>query len=196
MGRRRRHRALWGARPTGRSHKWYRGLEANIATSRTSCHPLLGYLAGWASLLVGFAGPIAIDAFAAGAFLQRIYPGVNPNIVGVVVIALLTAFHGFSFKLSKNTQNGLVIVKIALVVAFVVMGLAIGSTGLPAWTPTTPQTGGFPMGAFVTSLFFIAFAFSGWECLGLRRGGVLPSPRKTCRGACSSAVQVWRCSTS
>ena len=39
----------------------------------TLVHPALGYLAGWASLLLGFSAPIAIDAFAAGAFANTLH---------------------------------------------------------------------------------------------------------------------------
>ena len=37
-------------------------------------HPALGYLAGWASLLVGFSAPIAVNALAAGAYTATLVP--------------------------------------------------------------------------------------------------------------------------
>ena len=45
---------------------------------------------------------------------------------------------------------------------FVAMGLLGGSNHWPDWTPPNVHAG-FPTGPFVTSLFFIAFAFSGWN---------------------------------
>ena len=53
-------------------------------------HPYLGYLAGWASLLVGFSAPIAVAAVAAGHFAATLAP-VRPLVVGTVVIVVLTA---------------------------------------------------------------------------------------------------------
>ena len=43
-------------------------------------HPALGYLSGWASLLVGFSAPVAIDALAAGGFAKTIFPGAGPAV--------------------------------------------------------------------------------------------------------------------
>ena len=125
-------------------------------------HPFLGYLAGWASLLLGFSAPVAVDAAAVGAFLGTILPGVNARLVGVGVIVGLTALHAAGLQLSKWTQNLLVAAKGALLVAFVVVGLVLGRHAWPTWSPPTASPG-FPLSAFMGSLFFIAFAFSGWN---------------------------------
>jgi APA family basic amino acid/polyamine antiporter len=125
-------------------------------------HPWVGYVAGWASLLVGFAGPIAVDAIAAGCFLQTIFPAVQPKLVGVFVILALTLLHAFDLSLSKWTQNWLVSIKILLVITFVVLGLSAGSHSMPDWSPPVISEG-FPFAPFMASLFYIAFAFSGWN---------------------------------
>jgi APA family basic amino acid/polyamine antiporter len=125
-------------------------------------HPWVGYVAGWASILIGFSGPIAIDAIAAGSFLKILVPGVEPQLVGVVIILGITAVHAFDLGVSKWAQNGLVTVKVLLVVAFVALGLFAGSHTPPTWSPPNPSAG-FPIGPFMASLFFIAFAFSGWN---------------------------------
>jgi APA family basic amino acid/polyamine antiporter len=125
-------------------------------------HPWVGYVAGWASLLIGFAGPIAVDAIAAGCFLQTIFPVVQPKLVGVVVILALTMLHAFNLSLSKWTQNWLVSIKVLLVIMFVVFGFFAGSHILPDWSPPAPSED-FPFALFMASLFYIAFAFSGWN---------------------------------
>jgi APA family basic amino acid/polyamine antiporter len=48
------------------------------------------------------------------------------------------------------------------VLGFVLMGLVGGRNAWPSWTPPHAAEG-LPVGPFVTSLFFIAFAFSGWN---------------------------------
>ena len=125
-------------------------------------HPLLGYLAGWASLLVGFAGPVAVDAYAAGVLIQKLVPGSHPLLTGALIIAGLVAFHSRNMAVSKATQNAMVALKVLLLVVFLVMGLGFGNTSLPAWEPPAPRDG-FPLEAFASSLFFIAFAFAGWN---------------------------------
>jgi len=125
-------------------------------------HPSLGYLAGWASLLVGFSAPIAADALAAGAFTRTLVPGVSPTTVGTGFVIALTAVHALRGRASVRTQNGLVIVKALLLGGFVLAGLALGSTAAPGWTPPSGAQG-IPMAAFAGSLFYVAFAYSGWN---------------------------------
>jgi APA family basic amino acid/polyamine antiporter len=125
-------------------------------------HPSLGYLSGWASLLIGFSAAMAIDAIAAGAFAKTLVPELDHRLFGAGIVIALTILHASGLTLSRRTQNTLVAVKAALVVAFVVVGLSLGRTAWPSWTPPTHATG-FPFGAFMRSLFFIAWAFSGWN---------------------------------
>jgi APA family basic amino acid/polyamine antiporter len=125
-------------------------------------HPAAGYLAGWASLLIGFSAPIAVDALAAGAFARTVVPGIDPTAAAAALIVLLTAFHAAGFRTSFRTQNLLIAVKAALLAGFVLVGLFLGARAWPGWQP--PSGGqGFPLGPFAGSLFFIAFAFSGWN---------------------------------
>jgi APA family basic amino acid/polyamine antiporter len=132
-------------------------------------HPVLGTLAGWASLLIGFSAPIAVAALAAGHFTKTLFPAVSPHVVATALIVLLTAAHAGGFRLSRRTQDGLVVVKAALLVGFVVVGLAYAPVGWPAWSPPSPPQGSV-VPAFVTSLFFVAFAFSGWNAASYAAG--------------------------
>jgi APA family basic amino acid/polyamine antiporter len=125
-------------------------------------HPALGYLAGWASLLLGFSAPIAIDAFAAGAFANTLAHGIDPKLFAALLIVLLTGVHAVGLRFSVNVQNALVLVKIFLVVGFMAAGLAGGHNSWPSWQPPShPEA--FPIGPFMQNLFYIAFAFSGWN---------------------------------
>ena len=125
-------------------------------------HPALGYLAGWASLLIGLSAPIAIDALAAGAFLQSVAPGIDARATAIAMVIVLTTCHAAGFRSSLLTQNSLIGVKLLLIGGFIVVGLSFGSVDWPTWTPPN-ATSGFPLAAFASSLFFIAFAFSGWN---------------------------------
>lgn len=125
-------------------------------------HPSVGYAAGWASLLVGFSAPVAVDALAAGAFANTLSAAFDPRWTGAGLIVGLTALHAAGLKASVRGQNLLVALKLALFAGFICFGLFAGSSQFPAWTP--PEHGaGFPLAAFMGSLFYIAFAFSGWN---------------------------------
>ncbi len=127
----------------------------------TLMHPALGYLAGWASLLVGFSAPTALDALAAGAFARAVVPALDPRLVGAALIIGLTGIHAMGLHLSARVQNVLVGVKVLLLIGFVAIGVFFGSLSWPTWTAASPTT--TPVNEVLGSLFFIAFAFSGWN---------------------------------
>ncbi|MFK7928443.1 MAG: APC family permease [Myxococcota bacterium] len=159
------------ARLIGRSGGEYRYLSDLI-------HPWLGVLAGWSSLMVGFAASIAVDAFSAGAFLQTLLPWVDPRLFGAGLIACLTVVHAVHLGWSKITQNLLVAVKVLVVIGFVVVGLSLGSSEWPTWTPPqAPVSGGFPWEAFLRHQFWVAFTFSGWNA-AIYAAGEFRNPRR------------------
>lgn len=125
-------------------------------------HPALGYLAGWASLLLGFSAPIAIDAIAAGAFARTLDSSIDPKLFAALAIIALTGVHALGLKFSVTAQNTLVAIKIALVVGFVIIGIVGGRNSWPSWQPPNASAG-FPLGPFMQNLLYVAFAFSGWN---------------------------------
>ncbi len=134
----------------------------------TLVHPALGYLAGWASLLIGFSAPIAISATATGAFARTLHSGVNTALVATLTILALTTAHAIGLRFSLVVQNTLVAIKILLIVGFIAVGFIGGNNTWTEWTPLAHQVNvapadGFPVRAFMLSLFYIAFTFSGWN---------------------------------
>lgn len=168
--------ALCGART-------YAAVAAEVAGSggeyrylSSLLHPVVGYVAGWGSLLLGFAAPVAVAAIAAGAFLNTLVAGPDPRITGTVLILALTTAHSLRLSWSRVTQNVLVAIKLALVIGFALLGLAGGARGLPSWQPPIQSTG-FPWGAFLANQFWIAFAFSGWNA-AVYASGEFRRPRR------------------
>jgi len=127
----------------------------------TLLHPALGYIAGWGSLLVGFSAPIALDALAAGAFARVLFPAIDPRLFGAALIIALTVVHAIGLHMSARFQNALVAVKVLLLLSFVVVGVVSGAHTWPTWTP--PSMDGETLSGFAGSLFYIAFAYSGWN---------------------------------
>jgi len=128
----------------------------------TLWHPVLGYLAGWTSLLVGFSQPVALDAQLVGYYAGTLGIGVSWRVVTVAAIVLVTALHAFDLRSSRRGQNVLVAIKLVLVVGFVGVGLVAGSNAWPAWVPAASEHG-LPLAPFFQSLVFIAFCYSGWN---------------------------------
>ena len=111
----------------------YASLSANITRTGGEYrylsdifHPFVGSMAGWGSLLIGFSGPIAIDAIAIGAFMGTLNIPIDPRWTGTAVIIALTLVHGIQWKTSTLIQNTLVCIKIVLVLGLVLLGMGMG----------------------------------------------------------------------
>lgn len=128
----------------------------------TLWHPLLGYLAGFTSLIVGFSQPVALDTQLVGHYVNTLGVDIDWRIITVAAIVLVTALHAFNLRASRGGQNILVAVKLTLVVGFVVVGLVAGSNSWPTWVPDASKNG-LPLAPFFHNLVFIAFCFSGWN---------------------------------
>ncbi len=128
-------------------------------------HPFVGNMAGWGSLLIGFSGPIAIDAVVVGWFATTLGLPVAPTVVAACVIVVLTMVHGLQWRTSTTTQNILVGIKLVLVLGLVAVGLRYGASVWPDWAPPSPPEDGDTWGLILKNQFWIAFAFSGWNAV-------------------------------
>jgi APA family basic amino acid/polyamine antiporter len=128
----------------------------------TLWHPMLGYIAGFTSLLVGFSQPVALDSQLVGYYVNTLGIDLDWRIITGIVIVGVTLLHALNLRASRTGQNVLVIVKFALVVGFVVVGLVAGNNEWPTWRPDASKNG-LPLEPFFGSLVFIAFCYSGWN---------------------------------
>ena len=89
-------------------------------------HPLVGFLAGWISLLAGFTAPIAVaahglEAYAQGSFGLDLPEGVLG--AGAIILAGIT--HGIARAPGLRLQDAAVAVKLVAIVAFIVVGVVV-----------------------------------------------------------------------
>ncbi len=123
-------------------------------------HPAVAYIAGWASLVVGFAMPAAINALAAANFFDTLLPNEHHKLVAAASVILIALGHTLGGHSSRWVQNALAACQVLLLVGFVCLGIFRGSHSWPDWEPPTGETS---VSAFVGSLFYISYAFSGWN---------------------------------
>ena len=126
--------------------------------------PFAGFLAGWVSLVVGFAAPVALASLAFSSYLGGWFPGLDPRVLAVVVLTLLTAIHAFSLRLSGKMQGALTLLKILFIVVFIILGFT-----LPVeHQPVKPSLEGFGWDiifnpGFAVSIIWVYYAYSGWN---------------------------------
>ncbi len=141
-------------------------------------HPALGFLSGWTSFVVGFSAPIAASAIGFSEYLSRAFPGAFEwssangvldvdslkKILAVIVILIFTGIHVRGIDLGARIQNYLTVLKVALIAALIVGGLAFGSGNMGHFGDGEPFT--FDFAGWKTiglSLMWILFAYSGWN---------------------------------
>jgi APA family basic amino acid/polyamine antiporter len=145
-------------------------------------HPMLGFLSGWLSLIVGFSAPIAASAIGFSNYFIWAFPsfqswflfdhimspGIFSRLLAVLVIVIFSLLHARGVVLGARIQNGLTILKVSLVVGLIIAGFAFGQ-GDFGHLKAFPKSGqGFSFNftelkSVGLSLMFIMFAYSGWN---------------------------------
>jgi len=126
-------------------------------------HPRLGFLAGWVSGTVGFAAPVALAAMALGSYSSRVLPSLNPTLVAISVVIVLSLIHSASVSTSGAFQNVFTSVKVAFIAVFVVAGILAGNHQTISILPAAADLKYIAHSAFPISLYFVSYSYSGWN---------------------------------
>ena len=81
-------------------------------------HPMVGFVAGWVSTTIGFAAPVAVVAILFAGYFTSVYPVINPQILAVGLIVVLTAIHITNHKNSGGFHQLMTLLKLLLIVGF------------------------------------------------------------------------------
>ena len=139
-------------------------------------HPAVGFLAGWISVVAGFAGPIAAAALAFSAYFGKLWPPAAqaPTIVALVLVSLISALHMLRVEIGAGFQVVTTAFKILVMLGIVVAALlvaperALVQTDLAA-TVFDP--------AFAVSLVYVTYAYLGWNA-ALYVAGEVRNPQR------------------
>jgi APA family basic amino acid/polyamine antiporter len=133
-------------------------------------HPMLGFLAGWVSLLAGFTGALAFaaTAFAAYALPDGLRPAwLSRDMLATFVVIGAGVLHGRHRRGGVLSQNLTVGVKLALIVAFLLYAVYTLFTsqwyGGPVVTPGEQMPPPFSLPAFAVTLMWISLSYSGFN---------------------------------
>lgn len=140
-------------------------------------HPSVGFLSGWVSVTVGFAAPVAAASTALGLYVNKIYDSVNPQILAVSVILLLTIVHSINLKLGSAVQRAFTLIKVVIIVMFVGFGFFHHPEHSVSFSPTSESFSQMMSSAFAVSLVFVTYAYSGWNAAAYIAGD-LREPQK------------------
>ncbi|EIC19475.1 APC family permease [Thiorhodovibrio frisius] len=130
-------------------------------------HPVIGFLAGFISVAVGFAAPVAAAAIAMSTYLTSVFGlGANsPWMTGVAVGAVLavTLIHLVSLRTIGLFQVLVTSLKVILVLLFILFGFAVAAPQ-PISFDYSPQVLQEMLSSdFAVSLVYVMYAYSGWN---------------------------------
>jgi APA family basic amino acid/polyamine antiporter len=147
-------------------------------------HPALGFISGWVSFIVGFAAPAAAASMAMSAYLsaalglpERILV-VNLNmLMAILAILILTWLHTRHKKTGADFQSIITSIKIIVLLLFILIGWQSEARSTLDFTLNRESLREMISPPFAISLFFVSFAYSGWNASAYITGEII-NPRR------------------
>ncbi len=144
-------------------------------------HPAVGFLAGWISILVGFAAPIAAAAIGFSKYLSNSIDLKNSlpflenfpfeTIIAILVVMIITMFHLFKKKVGAAFQNIFTTFKILIILFLIIAGFLYGTEDI-SFIPNNTSFKEMMSPAFVLSLYFVMYSYSGWNAAAYFAGEI------------------------
>lgn len=136
--------------------------------------PLIGFLAGWVSAFVGFAAPVAAVSLALGHYLHRATGGQLPALpLSLLALALLTALHAWHTQAGARFQRLSTVVNVGLMLTLIGASLALPQPQPVPLVPTrTDWQEVLRNPAFVTNLYWVSYAYTGWNAAAYIAGEI------------------------
>lgn len=145
--------------------------------------PVWGFMTGWASFFAGFSAPIAAAALAFSEYLGHFFPALRESnahiflgsgeytlrfggaqIVACILVGLFSLLNVFGVQRAAKVQNFLTALKVAVLLAFIVLGFTIGTGDSANYSQQAVRDSAAPLAEqFAISLVWVYVAYSGWN---------------------------------
>lgn len=131
-------------------------------------HPAVGFVSGWVSASVGFAGPTALAAMTFAAYATSVFDAgdnswLEKSLAAGLVI-LLTVVHASNRRNSGGLQVVFTILKVAIIVVFCLAAMfAIDSPQPITFLPVAGDGALITSGVFAVALIYVSYAYTGWN---------------------------------
>ena len=144
---------------------------------REAYGPMPAFLSGWTSFFLGFSAPLAVASYIAALYLltpfgwAQTQTGHLVQTVAAVIIIVITLPNLLGHRHSAWTQNITTVVKLGLFVVLVAAAFLFGR-GQLAHVAEGQSIGQVKLGTAATQLFYVMFAYSGWNAASYLAGEV------------------------
>ena len=135
---------------------------------RQAYGPMPAFLSGWTSFFIGFSAPLAVAGHMATKYLLTPFglaedqTGYLVKFTAAAIIALITLPNLVGHRQSAWTQNLTTLLKFGLFVLLVVLAFIFGKGSMTNIRQDQPISQ-VDLGTAATQLFFVMFAYSGWN---------------------------------
>lgn len=131
-------------------------------------HPAAGFVSGWVSATIGFAGPTALAAMTFAAYALTVLPGEQAawmeKLLAVVLLLTLTLVHATNRRNSGSVQLVFTVLKVGIIVLFCLAATVLVDTSQPVnFLPVAGDGALLTSSAFAVSLIYVSFAYTGWN---------------------------------
>jgi APA family basic amino acid/polyamine antiporter len=133
---------------------------------REAYHPVVGFLYGWALLLLIECGAIAAVAITFAEYALRLTgrPGAPAVPLAIAAIVVVSAINYFGVKPGSRVLNVFVVLKVAALAVLIGAGFLLSPAGtVLAEAPAAPRPTGPLFVLFGAALVPILFSYGGWQ---------------------------------
>ena len=146
---------------------------------RDAFHPMAAFLYGWSLLLVTQTGGMAAVAMTfATYFIELTGWGMQPALVAVAALLLLTLVNCLGVRAGSNVQSAFMVTKIAAIVMLVLLGWRAVMPGNLSAPPDEESNAG----NFLAAMVPVLFAYGGWQTASFVSGEMRNPQRDLPRG--------------
>jgi APA family basic amino acid/polyamine antiporter len=144
---------------------------------REAYGPMPAFLSGWTSFFLGFSAPLAVVSYIAALYLLTPFglaekeTGHLVQTIAALIIVAVTLPNLIGQRQSIWIQNLTTILKLGLFVTLVVMAFLFGR-GQMANIVEGQSIGEVKLGTAATQLFYVMFAYTGWNAASYLAGEV------------------------
>ena len=148
-------------------------------------HPIAGFVSGWTSATIGFAGPTALAAITFAAYATSVFDTDSAwleKLLASSLVAILTVVHASSRRNSGGLQMAFTLLKVGVILLFCIAALAMVDSPQPVdFLPSTGDADLITSGTFAVSLIYVSYAYTGWNA-ATYLSSELEEPQRTLPG--------------
>ncbi len=140
--------------------------------------PLVAFLSGWTSFLIGFSAPIAASAFASATYLVAPFNLAGPTArlaqlsIATVAILVFGLIHVSGPRHTTRAHSAVTLIKLLVLVGFLVAGLTAAGWGARANLFDRPPIDLKVVSAMFFSMVYISYGYTGWNAASYMAGEV------------------------